>query len=365
MKPSILVLASVGLLLAATVATATEVDWVPPRLVQSGVVFIPKGYYSSENDFGAGLEAVRPFRFPGAPEGSEDSEWRAKARYNLDGHGRAEFRATLSLGEGRWSVRTRAGYDALALRYWGVGSDTPAEAEEVYRPQTLSAYVEILRRIAPHLRAGLRGEFEDHRYLEIEEGRGLDQEGYRTGEGQNLLGYGLVAEWDTRDDRYAPTRGLWLQGFGLFFTNNGSNDYEFTNWYLEARQFITVAPRTVLALQGFGYSLLGDPPLWRFAALGGRAHSRGYRRGRYLERRMLAFQAELRRPIYWRVDGVAFAGLANVAGRFNDIQLETMRPTIGGGLRLVLHRKRNVVLRADLAFGEDSVRSYFSIGHAF
>ena len=329
------------------------------------MVLIPRVYHSSENDLGIGVQAVRPFRLPGATEFAADSELRIKGRLHTVGHGAAEARATLLFGDGRWSLVAKLVYDDLAQRYWGVGSDSPSSAEEIYRAQELRAYAEFACEVWPHLRLGLRAERQDYRYLDIEDGGLLDTTDAPSRHRNDVVGAGPIWDYDTRDNRYAPGRGWWIQGYGLFFDDAVGSHFDFTNWYLDVRCYQTLPSRTVVALQFFGFSLLGDPPLWRYASLGGREHSRGYRRDRYLDQRMLAFQAELRRPIAGRAEGVVFAGLANVARRFDRIRLDTMRPTLGGGVRYRLREARDLVIRADLAFGEDSVRSYFGVGHAF
>lgn len=338
--------------------------WFPPRWKGGGVIAVPKAYYSSENSFGLGLEVVRPFRFPGATSAAADSDLRVKGRLDLDGHGAAELEATAHLGAGRWRLRTKIGYESLALRFWGIGSDTSSEAEEIYRPQDILAYTELFRRIAGPLHLGVRAEWQDYRYLEVETGGLLDSESYRGQKGDDAFGGGVVAAWDTRDDLYAPTRGVYAQAFWLWF-GAGGTDYEFNNGHLDLRVYRDLGKQNVIALQGFTYALFGDVPIWRYASIGGRAHSRGYRRDRYLERRMAAFQAEWRRPLWKRADVVGFAGLANVARRYDTFKLSNMRPTLGGGLRLYPAERRDRMVRADLAFGEESIRMYLSFGHAF
>ncbi len=42
-----------------------------------------------------------------------------------------------------------------------------------------------------------------------------------------------------------------------------------------------------------------------------------------------------------------------------------MRPTVGAGLRLLVHEEDRIKIRLDGALGERSARFYFSIGEAF
>lgn len=345
-------------------ADARGIDWFPPRARGCGIVAVPKAYYTSEDRFGVGLELVRPYRFPGSTAAAADSDLRAKGRLHVDGHGAAEFEATSHLGEGRWSVRTKVTYEALALRFWGIGSDTPSDAEEIYRPQNVLAYTEVFHRVVGALRLGVRAEWQDYRYVEVETGGLLDAGTLRGSGASSVLGGGVVAAWDTRDNRYAPRRGVYAQAFWLWF-GAANTEYEFNNGHLDFRAYFDLGKQNTLAVQAFTFALFGDVPIWRYASVGGRAHSRGYRRDRYLERRMGALQAEWRRPVVARVDAVGFFGLANVARRYDRFTLANMRPSLGAGLRIHPRENRDLTIRSDLAFGEDSVRFYLSFGHAF
>lgn len=349
---------------AVSKADAGGIDWFPPRARGFGIVAVPKAYYSSENRFGLGLELVRPYRFPGSAASAADSDVRVKGRVHLGGHGAAEFEATSYLGEGRWSVRTKVSYESLALRFWGIGSDTPSESEEIYRPQNVLAYSEVFHRVVGPLRLGVRAEWQDFRYVEVETGGLLDTGTYRGSGVGSALGGGVVAAWDTRDNRYAPTEGVYAQAFWLWF-GAANTEYEFNNGHLDFRAYFDVGKQNVLAVQAFTFALFGDVPIWRYASVGGRAHSRGYRRDRYLERRMGALQMEWRRPVHARLDAVGFLGFANVARRYDRFTLGNMRPSVGAGLRIHPRENRNLSIRSDIAFGEESLRIYLSFGHAF
>jgi outer membrane protein assembly factor BamA len=323
-------------------------------------------YISTDNAFGLGGEILRPFRAPGADRSTRDSELRLAGRYTTNNRGKIEFVATVFFGNGRWHLKSRFTHDTLGQRFWGIGPDTPSSNEERFRPKDSRFYAELLRTVFPRMQIGVRGERQHYKYIETEEGGLLDTQPYPGIGADNVLGFGLVAEWDSRDSIYSPSRGHYIQGFALFFSEETGSDYTFNNYYLDARRYFAVRGGDgVLALQGFLFATTGEPPIWRLAQMGGRAHSRGYRRGRYVDRTLLALQAEWRQSVLWRLGVVGFAGLADVAYEFADLRLKTMRPTVGGGLRLRVADRRDISARADVAFGGDTPRFYFSIGHAF
>jgi outer membrane protein assembly factor BamA len=367
------------LLLPAAVLRAEEADdpqrsdgeegemrssWIPPRFVHGRSVVLPKVYFSSENGLGAGVGTHTPFRLSRDPE-DPLSDLNFDGRITTKGYLRGELESDLYFGEGTWSMRAKLDYQDLAYRFWGLGSDTPEDAEEVYRPRRTLAYLELFRKLGPRTRLGLRYEFEHVHYLEVEEGGLLDTMDYPGLDGRAALGLGLTASYDSRDNRYFPHAGIHAQGFVMWFDDEWGSRYDFNQYNLDLRIYRELLLEHVLAVQGFLYAARGDAPIWRYASLGGRGHSRGYRRDRYLDRTLIAFQAEYRVPFFWRLEGTLFGGLADVAPRMGKIRLETMRPTLGGGLRARIGQGHKIRARLDLAVGQGSVRVYLDLGEAF
>jgi hypothetical protein len=338
---------------------------IPPRLSHAGIVYLPKVSYSSETSFGFGVEIVRPFRWPNSHPATRDSDIRGKGRVTLEGQLQAEFRTNFHLSQGRWAIKTKLEYDDRPQRFWGIGPDTPAENQELNRPRTLLGYAEIIRTLFDGLRLGVRYEIQHTRYIETEPGGIVETGGLPGSEGAHVSGLGVLLDWDTRDRLYAPRSGWWVQFFGMTFSQRLGSEYDFNQYNLDARHYQSLAFDHVLATQFFVYTARGGAPFWRYAALGGRAHTRGYRKARYLDRVLLAFQGEYRAPVWWRISLVGFAGLGNVAPQFRDLQLETLRPTLGAGIRIGVRDRDDLQIRGDMAYGQDSLRFYLGVGDSF
>jgi hypothetical protein len=338
---------------------------LPPRLMFGRFVFLPTVHYASETKLGMGAQLVRPFRGPGALASTHDSDVWLKGLITLNGQMRAEFVNDVYFGDGTYSVRAKVSYTDLARRFWGVGPDSPSNAEEIYRPRDLLAYLELHRRILAQLGVGVRFEGESFSYLEREAGQQLESAGLPGTQGKGVVGTGLLLEWDTRNRRYSPTRGSYHQAFAMVFDDALGSAYDFNNYNLDLRKYLPLGGEHVLATQFFVYSSRGSPPIWRFAELGGRAHSRGYRLGRYVDRVLMAFQGEYRADLWWRLGMTAFAGLGDVAPTLRRLQLEHMRPTVGGGLRARVAGRDDLRARLDAAVGQGSVRFYLTLDEAF
>jgi outer membrane protein assembly factor BamA len=333
----------------------------PPQLEWFGFVYLPKVTYGADTGVGVGGHILRPFS---VRNGAVASEVDIGGRATVKGQGEAAFTLDLEWGE-HYSAKTKVEFTNIAHRFYGIGPDTKDSNEEVYERQSIRYYLELFRGLTAHLRAGVRGEFEASRMLETEPG-GLFATRHIPGVVRSqVLGWGFLADWDTRDDRYWPTRGSYHQSFFMMFDDGAQSDFNFDVYYLDLRKYIPTAQNHVLALQGFMYATDGAPPFWRLAELGGRAHSRGYRRGRYRDKSLVAFQAEHRFAVWRRLGLVGFVGLADVAPQITDLKFEHMRLTAGGGVRVrVSSGGRRINARFDAAYGNE-LRAYFTLGEAF
>lgn len=357
--------AALFFLVIAVSSAEAALEWFPPRFAGDRLLVVPEPHYNSRDHLGLSVEAIRPFRTGLQSALSDDSEFSLFGRVHTTGNGAAEAAALIHFGEGAWFLKSKLEYRSLIERFWGVGPDTPGDDEELFRPQQVRTYFELFRHVVDGLRLGGRVEWNDYRYVEVESGGLLDTVDYPGLCCDNVFGAGLVGELDRRDNVYAPRRGIYVQGFAMFFLDRFNGDYTFQTAHLDFRGYHAIGGDNVLAFQFFTFANYGDAPIWRYAAIGGRPHSRGYRRGRYIDRRMAATQLEWRFGVRGRFDMAVFGGVAGVAEDFDDYGLDTLRPTLGVGGRLHVTKDRDLMLRGDVAVGQGSIQGYLSFGHAF
>ncbi|MEZ4647411.1 MAG: hypothetical protein R3E97_01270 [Candidatus Eisenbacteria bacterium] len=339
--------------------------WFPPRLYAKGVFYLPKVTYSDRRGLGFGGDAIYAFRWPGSRAELPASELRLKGRITVKGQTQADLQAELHPVE-TFGLKLRVSHETLIERFYGIGPDTPSEAEEAYRPSHLNAYIELFRDVWSDLRLGARFELERVDLLEVDADGVLAQGDIRGSKGgENAIGTGLVLDWDKRDSKSFPTKGFYLQSFGLLLTMSSEATSTSTTTTstpgLTCRRHRQRARAPVLHLRGEGRALF-----WHFAELGGRPHSRGFRRGRYRDRVLVAAQAEYRVRFLWRLGAAAFFGVADVAPAVDRMQLEHMKANFGGGPRFFIGDPgREITVRLDVGFGGDVPRYYFSLGEAF
>jgi len=339
--------------------------WLPPRFSVDDTHIIPQFRYSSESKLGLGADLLHRFPFAGADSTATPSEISTKGLMTVKGQGRARLRWELFPGAGRHQIRGKVEFDNIPTRFWGPGPESRSEDEEIYQAQRLVAYVEWIRRWGRHLELGLRAEVERANYLSVEEDGLLDTAGYRGTEGDGITGAGLVVNGDSRDRRRSPSRGTLVEILVMGFPDDLGSQFSFNQHSVDWRVYRPLPRDAVLATQVFAYVVRGEPPIWRYAELGGRHHSRGYRKARYVDRVLGSAQAELRLPHWWRLGVVGFAGVANVGPYIYELRARTVRPTVGGGLRVRVGKRDDVVVRLDAAVGQGSFQLSLRLGDAF
>ncbi len=339
--------------------------WFPPRVSFGHVYYLPTVHYSDETGFGVGGQVLYPFRWPSSAPRARPSEVRAEGRVTFRGQTRLELSTTIRWGSGRHYLKAKVRHRDTAERFFGIGPDSPSSAKLVYRPRRVFGYVEVFRRLVPDLLGGVRIEAEHFRFVDIDPIAPLAGDEFRRFTNKTIFGAGVAMDWDTRDSPYFPTEGRRYQFFALVFDGNIGSDLNMKNYHFDLRNYFALPWEHVLASQLFIFDVPDDAPFWRLASLGGRAHTRGYRRDRYLDHLLVAAQLEYRTGPWKRIGGTAFLGWATVAPGWSTLQAKYLRPTVGIGLNLHYGRNEAVLARFDTALGHDGAEFEFSLTESF
>ncbi len=181
-----------------------------------------------------------------------------------------------------------------------------------------------------------------------------------------LRALGLRVMRDTRPDHFYPTKGMFTQFTSDFFAKALGSKYTFQSYRFTFNKYGTVAKNQVLAYNLFVCGTGGDPPFYGNCIYGTNNELRGYEAGRYLDRYMIATQAEYRVSLPKKFGLAAFGGIGEVVpGGKEILRINNFLPSIGGGPRYQLSKKYHVNLRADFARGKDSWTWSMGVGEAF
>jgi outer membrane protein assembly factor BamA len=268
-------------------------------------IIAPQAYRNSYFGWGVGLSI---FDYPSA-----DVQW------SLQGDVEQRVERTVDLNyqqgvlrQGPLSLTGRLLYDRNGTpRFFGIGNDTSIADETNYTSATELAQATPGWNITPQLQLGytLRAET-----VEVTPGSipGITSIERRFGAPSSL---GIVSLWlhrlqltyDTRDSLNLPTRGTQVVIYGGMAARSGFfNDSMYSEAGLEAREYLAIGHRAVLALHtAIRYLPYGRRlPFWALSSiggdrafLGGAQPLRGYGLGRFTDRNAFSFSAEFRRTI--------------------------------------------------------------------
>lgn len=330
-------------------------------------IVLPGLTYSPETQWAAAIGAFKVSRTRAPNADQRPNTYTLRGLYSQ----RHQLQTSISLDRWRADNAGRFELDAAFSRFpnkfYGV-SATLRDTAEQYTPRTASLVGSYIHRVRPGLYVGGRVALEDGRFTSVAPDGRLQQlltgPTFTGGEQWRTTAVTLIANWDTRDLLFFPSRGsaVWLN-VGRALGLPGSTQ-QFTRVSLDARRYRSLGRGHVLAVQGFGIMTAGNVPVEQLPALGGPTLLRGYFAGRFRDKAAVLVQSEYRTPVWRRLGAVGFASAGTVAPSLGALRAADARVGWGFGLRLALNDER-LNLRLDRGFGSGSRGFYISAGEAF
>lgn len=267
----------------------------------------------------------------------------------------------------KYILSTQLSYSFFPDKFWGLGKYTADSSVESYNFRQFYVYLHGQRLIAKHLFIGAIYEYQNLMKVEYIAGGLFDKQNIPGRHGYQVSGLGASLTYDTRNDAFAPDKGVFLQGYFNHFTKILGSDFVYTNYVLDARGFIKTYKKQVLALQAYAFLNNGNVPIRSLASFGGANSMRGYYDGRYRDKDQVVLQAEYRVPVYKRLGAVVFGGMGNVSNNCDYLSTKAVKYSYGGGLRIALTKSEKLNLRLDYGLTPDgrSQGFYFQLGEAF
>lgn len=265
----------------------------------------------------------------------------------------------------KWNIRGNYGFTTFGEDFYGIGSETPASNKEYYSFNMHRFNMKVAYKVLPKLYAGVQYNAERMFNVEADSLGLLNTQKPLGYNGYSAAGAGLTLYYDDRDFVYFPLHGQFIELSHVSYGKALGGAYRFTNITLDARKYIQLWKRNVLALQGFVNMNEGDIPFRMQGVLGSDMYMRGYYRGRYRDKHAMAFQAELRKTVWGPLGVVVFVGGGTVAahpeGLFNGI-----KPNIGAGIRFLAIPKEKINISIDYGWGSNGEGAlYLGMHEAF
>ncbi len=174
-------------------------------------------------------------------------------------------------------------------------------------------------------------------------------------------GLGLLAEYDTRDNIFTPTRGVQAKAAAMFFDPAIGSDHRYRRYSADTFVYRDVDPRLVLAGRLRAQDVSGDEPLYArpFVRL------RGIPAMRYQGETAVSLDAEARwglTPRWWLV-GFAGSGWTDAG---SVPYLKDQWVTAGGaGFRYLIARLLGLQTGLDVARGPEEWAMYVVFGSSW
>jgi hypothetical protein len=349
-----------GLRAQETAPAATAKDPYKPRLL--GLPFV---YYSPETKLAFGAGGVLNFRAGRRKEAIRPSTIWAYASYNLARQFNVYLKPEIYAKSNGLIFTGRFRYERTPQLFYGIGNATDAAASESFTPRILTIQFGVKRRILSGLFGGLRFDFERVTVEKVEAGGLLDSGTIPGSRGGLIAGFGADLDWDTRDSVLFPLRGALLQLSADAYGATAGSDFAFNRVELDLRKYLPAGVRSVVAVQAYLCSTGGDVPFYKLAWVGGDSLLRGYYKGRFRDKGLIAVQGEYRRLITGRIGVAGFAGVADIFPGFGRIGRGRLKFSAGSGLRYVINKRDLTTLRLDMAWGQESFGLYFTAQEAF
>lgn len=320
--------------------------------------FIPALTYSPETSLGFGLRVVKIFR----PEKALDSNTRPSylpitLLYTLNKQVFLTAELNLWKNENSAYLNTRLELSDYPFRFYGIGSNP--QTDEVYATRYIYFDINYTKKIAPGLYFGPRYEFRtDNIYEKM--AQGLLASGYIAGSnGQLLSGLGAILNYDTRENIFQPSRGVFHRLSYITFQPFFGSNFAFSQYQLDFRKFIQVHPRHILVGQAWMSFTRGNPPFQHISLIGGSDRMRGFFEGKYRDLHAMVYQTEYRLPLYRNLGLVVFGNAGQVASQVRRFSFQGFRYGGGLGFRYKLNEE-GLNIRLDIGVGDQSA-FYFGL----
>mgnify|MGYP002779584982 CR=1 FL=1 len=267
----------------------------------------------------------------------------------------------------KWFTRGQAGYTRFFERLWGFGNNNVGEDDfsDVFYERLYLQGV-LGRQVRRNVFLGMRAN--TSRMFDAVEERS-EFATLMPGATESFVnGLGPVFIADRRNHPYNTMAGWYAEASTLFHHRAFGSQFAYNDIQFDVRKYWPMKKGGgSLAVQAVANFLPGDVPWRELTRVGGPNIMRGFFEGRYRGRHLMAAQAEFRQPVGRFLKFAAFIGTAQVGNQMADFSLlHNHRIAGGGGIRILLNRKRQLYFRTDIAFTNDGTRAvYFRLGEAF
>ncbi|EIM75557.1 Outer membrane protein/protective antigen OMA87-like protein [Nitritalea halalkaliphila LW7] len=320
-------------------------------------IFIPAVVFAPETSVGLGVKSVKIAEKEG---GGRPNTYPFTFLYTLNNQWILSAEADIWTKADKQHIFARVEFNDYPFFFFGTGANPLAEGQP-YSSRFARVFVSAGENyFHRHLYGGAFVRYRRESVYAFEANGLFDDPELLGIDPFQQLTIGVQWTFDSRDNLFYPTRGVWATFRAGFSVEGLLSDFENTTFEQDIRAYRQIGTGGVLAAQLYHEFQGGDVPFTTLSQFGGANLMRGYFRGRHRDSGVLAFQAELRQPLYKKLSIAIFSGLGTV---YRPGEVAPLRASGGLGARYRLS-ENGLQLRIDLAYG-DALKGYFGLNEAF
>ena len=209
----------------------------------------------------------------------------ALALYTLHHQFIAALNGSIYFPGEQFILNQQISYSYFPDEFWGLGKFAPDSNKEHYSYKQFYVYLHPQYLVGKNMFVGLLYEYQRLMDVQYLQGGLFDKENVAGRGGYHISGLGLSFTYDSRNNAFAPDKGMLMQFYFNHFDHIFASAYEYTNFVLDFRKFINLYKDQVLAIQAYTFLNVGTVPLRSLASIGGANSMRGYYDGRYRDKK--------------------------------------------------------------------------------
>lgn len=326
----------------------------------------PFAFYSPETSLAFGAGGIISFKLSDKFS-SKPSSVTASGYYSINNQYDLTIQPEVYLFEDKYKIWSKFNYGKIFDFFYGVGSTSPEIENDRYLQENFLFQFKVQPKLFDErLNLGINYEF---RRMNVADTRGnpfLENKTFPGSSGGTTSGVGVAISWDSRDNIFYPSTGGYYELSTTNFSKIIGSDFEYRKFIFDFRRFFSLPINHIIAFQTYFMIQGGSPPFYDLALLGGDRLMRGYLAGRYRDKAYYVIQSEYRIPnLVWKFGLVVFGGFGDVAPKISKMEIATVKPTYGFGIRFRFDEAQKLDLRVDVGFGRGTSGVYFSVNQAF
>ncbi|MFS4467991.1 BamA/TamA family outer membrane protein [Maribacter sp. 2210JD10-5] len=340
-----------------------------PKVVQDStknfkLIALPVLFYLPETGLGYGGLGLATFRLKGESKSSRPSAVQLGITFTSKRQFLFFMPYEIYSDDEKWRFIGELGYYQYFYNFYGRGINASIDDLETYDADFPRFRFSTLREIAPNFSIGAGYEFDGFNVIRLADGGLLENSNEVGKEGGTISNLGLLAFYDTRDNIFFPTKGLFIQGSAFTSAKFLGSSFSYHKFELDARYYRQLKGKHILAANAFLGTRSKNTPFLDLNFLGSK-RTRGYNNRRFQDNTEVSLALEYRFPIKGRFAGTLFGSTGTVSPDIGAAFSSAYKNAAGAGIRYILNRKEGTRIRVDYGLSSEGGQFYFTINEAF